>query len=119
MDTALMKEYGIDCEKSLANCMGSEDFMLKIYAMFLEDKGYCAAEAAIGARSQKALFAALHELKGVAGNAGFSALYEAVCPLVELTRRGECDWEAAGEMFSKVKTAYEKTMDGIKLALGN
>ncbi|MDD2648005.1 MAG: Hpt domain-containing protein [Eubacteriales bacterium] len=113
MDAVMLAEYGIDYEKALGSCMGNEAFLRKILTMYLDDVSFGTAESAFKKRDCAALFLAVHELKGVAGNAGFVGLYAAVLPLVELTRSGKCDWNKATELFENLKKAYERTIAGI------
>ena len=49
-------------------------------------------------------FMAAHTLKGIAGNLGFTALYEAVCVLVEFLRAGDLDGARAS--YAPAEAAY-------------
>lgn len=117
MDRALLKEYGIDYEQGLARCMGDADFFRMLLSMFLRDESFQRAKTACAAGDQKALFAAVHELKGASGTAALTALYDALTPFVELLRDGTADQREIDRLFGELEGVYQRTCEGVTRAL--
>ena len=118
MEAGELSAYGIDSVKGLKNCMDSESFYRQILSMFLDD-GCCAAvEAAYAAGDCGKLFAKLHELKGISGNAALTALYQATLPAVELVRGQDAVPDGARALLDAVQAAYARTCEGIRRYLG-
>ena len=111
MDKA--KDYGIDYERGVANCVGSEEFYEKILSMFLNDTSFARAKAAYEARDYAAMFSCMHELKGVSGNAALVGLYNAAIPLVEILRNGNADDAEVDKYFAAVEAGYNLTVEGV------
>ena len=117
MDKELLRQYGIDYDKGLSNCMGDVAFYKTLMGMFLDDDCFPRARAAYAQHDYATLFSCLHELKGVSGNAALTELYKAVVPLVELLRGGTSDDAAVDTLFSQADAAYQRACEGISLAL--
>ena len=117
MDKNLLAEHGIDYDKGVKNSMNDPEFFRMLLSMFLEDTCFPRARTAFAAKNQKELFSCMHELKGVSGNAALTGLYNTVGPLVELLRDGASDFEEVDRMFQSADAAYERTCEGIRLAL--
>ena len=114
MEKDMLAQYGIDYEKGLKNCMGNPIFYQKIMTMFLADTNFPRAKAAWEYQDQSVLFACLHELKGISGNAALTELYQATVPLLELTRKPNAPFDEVGKLFSAVERAYARACDGMK-----
>lgn len=117
MDSELLKDYGVDYDKGLKNCIGNEKFYKKILSMFLEDHCFLRAEDAFENWDQKELFSRMHELKGISGNAALVGLYDATLPLVELLRTGDVGREDSRVMFEAARAAYARACEGIALIM--
>lgn len=117
MDKGSLAKYGIDYDKGLANCMGDLGFFKVLLSMFLKDDCFPRAIEAHAAHDYKELFSCMHELKGVSGNAALMELYAAVLPLVEILRNGTDDTAEVDRLFSVAEAAYNRTCEGIELAV--
>ena len=111
--------YGIDYDKGLLNCMGDLVFFKTLLSMFLRDDCFARAKSAYAAGNQREMFACLHELKGVSGNAALVALYDAVAPIVEKLRCATPDEKELRELFVTAEAVYNRTCEGIRLAVGD
>lgn len=118
MNLKLLNDYGIDYETGLARCLNDEEFYGDLLRMFLDDDSMPLSRAAMARGDFKELFQDMHALKGACGNASLTALYEAVCPLVELLRAGCDDKESITALYATVEAAYERAKEGVSLALG-
>jgi len=66
--------------------LGSEAFLEKLIAKFMDDKNIVMLRQAIASGDAKAAFMAAHSLKGVALNLGFTRLAKSSSDLTELLR---------------------------------
>lgn len=117
MDAEQLLDYGIDYDKGLRNCMDNPVFYRKILSMFLQDQCFSQAKAAYEAENRKELFSRMHELKGISGNAGLFALYDATVPLVELLRKADGLPGEIKPLFDQAEQAYARACKGISLLL--
>lgn len=118
MDRTLLLQYGIDYDKGLINCMGDEAFFQTLLSMFLEDSCFSRGKDAYASKDYKEMFSCMHELKGASGKAALIELYKAVVPLVELLRVGDIQEDEVSRLYGEAEKAYQRTCDGIKLAIG-
>lgn len=114
MNTDILKRAGIDYDSGLDRFMGDAELYETVLAMFLDD---CSLQKAGDARAKgdyPAMFEAMHELKGVAGNEDMTDLYKASCELVELLRGGsDYDYAAIDRSFDEVSRSYAAAKAGI------
>lgn len=117
MDKELLKDYGIDFDKGLKNCIGDLTFYKRILSMFLDDQCFPKAKAAYMEGDKRELFSRMHELKGISGNAALAELYYTTIPLVELLRLDNSNPAEAEvkELFVAAEAAYNRTCEGIRL----
>lgn len=118
MDTALLKQGGIDYEKGVARFLGDHALYEEVLLTYLADNAFSRAEEAYDAKDYKALFACAHELKGTCGNLDITTVYQAACALVELLRDGNYIEAAIISAFASLKAAYMVAQDAIQLAAG-
>ena len=118
MDWDILTDTGIDYKTGIIRCMGDANFYEKILHLFLQDDSFLRAQEAFARGDHTELFNCLHELKGVCGNADLTALYTAICPLVELLRYGGAPADEIAQSFAQVEVAYAQMREGISLALG-
>ena len=102
---------GWDLNGTLRRFGGNEKLLERFVKKFPQDPTFGQLEDAVSRRDLKGVETAAHTLKGVAGNLGFTGLYEACAGLVAAVRAGEEEkvpplWEAA-------EAAYRTTVDGI------
>lgn len=116
MNKEVLISHGIDYEKGIQRCLDDEKFYEMILGMFLKDTSFERSRKAFEAKDYDMLFNTTHELKGVCGNADIKALYDEVCPLVELLRHKTGTEEEIDSQFKKVEEAYEKIKEGIEMA---
>ena len=115
MNSELLAGYGIDYEKGMRNCMGNAAFYRKILNMFLQDGCFARAKAACECGDYKELFNRVHELKGVSGNTGLIALYQATVLLLDLLRMENGAEEDIKRLFAEVEAAYGRAREGAAL----
>jgi HPt (histidine-containing phosphotransfer) domain-containing protein len=84
-----LAESGSDTKSALNRFMGQQDFYGKFLVKFLDDDNYSKIAPAFNANDSDASLMAVHTLKGVSGNLGFTALYEATSNTVSLIRAGK------------------------------
>ena len=87
----------------------------RFIALFLEDKSFETLKGSIAAGDRAAAFSAAHTLKGVSGNVGLTALYEASSALTEALRKpGEGVSESEKSLFEEVEKKYAVTESAIR-----
>ncbi len=89
-----------------------DERIAKYVVKFLEDPTYQMLCEAREAGDDKAVFLAIHTLKGVSQNLGFGRLYEASYEMTEAVRGGVPLKEES--LFEAVRDAYCETIDVIK-----
>lgn len=89
-----------------------EERITKYIVKFLEDETFEALCEARKAEDHETVFRAIHTLKGVSQNLGFTKLYQASDAMTEAVRGGVKLQNE--ELFEKVKMAYSETIDVIK-----
>ncbi|MGN0346977.1 MAG: Hpt domain-containing protein [Lachnospiraceae bacterium] len=81
-----------------------EDLVEHFALNFLQDRTYKELEKAIMAKDVEASFRAAHNLKGVAGNLGFSELFRVSSDLTEQLRPKPAEVDIC--LFQKVREQY-------------
>lgn len=89
-----------------------DERIAKYVVKFLEDPTYQMLCEAREAGDDKAVFLAIHTLKGVSQNLGFGRLYEASYEMTEAVRGGVKLQDES--LFEAVRDAYCETIDVIK-----
>lgn len=117
MNKELLEQYGIDYNTGLEQSMGDEDFYKMILSMFLKDTCYARAKEAYLGKDYTKLFDALHELRGVSGNAALIKLYNITAEFVENLRFKDGIDEEIDCLFAKFEAVYKKTCEGINLII--
>lgn len=104
-----LTELGADTEGALRRFMNNEEFYERFLLKFKDDRTFDGIGPALEAGDTEAAFMAAHTLKGIAGNLGFTALYDAVCAMVEFLRAGDLD--GARRACGPVDAAYRAVID--------
>ena len=108
------EQMGADFEDVLSR-LRNEALIRKFVCKFLDDKSIGDLKRAMEAGNQKEAFLAVHTLKGVAQNLGFTPLYEAGDGLTELLRPGHTVIaQEAKAGLEAVEAAYEKTAGAVR-----
>lgn len=94
------------------NRLTKEERIAKYVVKFLEDTTFDALCEARKAEDHEAVFRAIHTLKGVSQNLGFSKLYEACHEMTEAVRGGVKLEEEA--LFDRVESEYKATISVIR-----
>ena len=113
MDLTVLGKYGIDYKDGILRCMNDEEFFVRMLMMFPDDSSFERAGKSLLCRNYRAMFEALHELKGACGNVAMTELFDAVTPLVELLRSGCEDESVIVPMYVRVEEAYTRAIAGI------
>lgn len=103
----VLKSFGVDYAATMSRFMGNQEMYLRLLNRFPEDNNTELLGKALEQGDKEAAFAAAHTLKGVAGNLGLTALYDAASVIVEPLRRRE-EREDYSEMYQKVKVEFER-----------
>jgi len=76
MDTLLLMNANIDCEKGIARCMGNEALYARLIGRMIDDTNMERACACLEQQDYEGVYARLHELKGVSGNLGMLRVFD-------------------------------------------
>ena len=101
----LYTEIGGNYENMLER-FGKEERIRKFVLLFLRDGSYTQFLEAMEYKDVKSAFRAIHTLKGVCLNLGFSSLYEIVNMMTEALRAE--DMEEGEKMMPELTSVYEK-----------
>ena len=101
---------GGDYEDTVSRLM-NEQIVRKFVNAFLKDKSYNEFFENYDAHNNEAAFRAIHTLKGLSINLGFSVLSDASVAVTEALRDGKND--VTDEMLDELKSAYKLTCDAI------
>lgn len=101
---------GGDYEDTVSRLM-NEQIVRKFVNAFLKDKSYNEFFKNYDAHNNEAAFRAIHTLKGLSFNLGFSVLSDASVAVTEALRDGKND--VTNEMLEELKSAYKLTCDAI------
>ena len=88
-DARLMRkiiEYGADESGINDRFMGNAELYISCLREFVDEPNFGLLEDALTRKDDEAAFEAAHALKGLSGNLGATACYEAICALVETLR---------------------------------
>ena len=94
----------VNPEDVLHRFANNEAMLAKFLKKFLDDKTYQDLTLAVEEKDWETTFRAAHTLKGLAGNFGFSQLFELSSAVVERYRAQ--DYDAIPEWFSKLQVCY-------------
>lgn len=117
MKTEILYDCGIDVGSGVARCMGDADFYVKILTVFINDKTFSRAKAALEKEDSKTLYESIHELRGVCGNLEMNELYRLLTPLAELLKGEHPDMKSAARLMSEAEAGYNHVCKGIKAFL--
>ena len=84
--TERLEAYGADVPRVMDRFAGDEELYRSCLGILMEDPGFARLGEALEAGRYDEAFREAHTLKGVVGNMGLPALFEAVCQLVEALR---------------------------------
>jgi HPt (histidine-containing phosphotransfer) domain-containing protein len=101
-----LKDHGADVEGALNRFVGSTELYEKFLMLMPEDENFSQIAPAMEKGDHEAELTAVHTLKGVSGNLGLTALYEACSSMVALIRAGSFDEAEAS--YAGVKAAYDE-----------
>lgn len=107
-----LKAYGCDTDAALERFLGNEGMYAKFLTRFLEDPSFAEIKPALDIGDEDSAFKSTHTLKGVAGNLGFTGLYEISADMVEKFRAGV--HEAAWARYDELQQEYSKICDIIR-----
>lgn len=83
--------YGCDTATAMSRFLNNEDMYVRFLGKFLEDPSFAQIKPAMDAGDMTEMFSAVHTVKGVAGNLGFSPLYDIAAYMVDEYRAGHID----------------------------
>ena len=105
-----LKAYGANTEEGLKRCMNMEPFYLKIVGMILADGNFAKLQAAMASGDAAGAFEAAHALKGAAGNAALTPIFEPASALSERLRgKADAPMDAqCAALAAEVQAQYER-----------
>lgn len=103
--------FGGDYEGVTAR-MPDEEFVAEFLNMFLEDESYPMLKEAMEEKDAEAAFRAVHSLKGICQNFGYTRLYQSSCELTELLRGGSM--EGTKQAMLQVDEDYRQMVEAIR-----
>ena len=97
---------GVNIREGVARFAGNDALYQKFLFKFLDDPSYAQLQDAVAAKNWEAALSAAHTLKGVSGNLGMDALFNASAKVVSLLREGN----PAGALtaYETLKNSYEE-----------
>lgn len=106
-----LRDAGINVDEVMERFCGNEGLFLKILKKFNYDKSFSDLKNALASGDMENATAHVHTLKGVAGNLGMTALFDASLSL-EMVLRGKEDGDRR-ELFTKLSDIYAKVADAV------
>ena len=103
--------FGGDYDGVMAR-MPDEKFVAEFLEMFLEDECYPMLKEAMEEKNVEAAFRAIHSLKGICQNFGYTKLFRSSSNLTELLRGGSL--EGAEQPMLQVDKDYQQMIEVIK-----
>lgn len=103
-----LNAYGANTREGLNRCLNNEPFYLNMVGMALEDKNFDALKTAMDARDVRAVYAAVHALKGVTGNVALTPIYEPACALTELLRGKDAMADGCDALVEQIMIERER-----------
>ena len=103
--------FGGDYDGVMAR-MPDEKFVAEFLGMFLEDECYPMLKEALEAKNAEAAFQAVHSLKGICQNFGYTKLFQSSSNLTELLRGGSM--EGTEQSMLQVDEDYRRMIEIIK-----
>lgn len=116
MDQALLTHAGIDCEKGIERCIGNVALYAQLLGGYPEEAAMTEARRALAEQSYEALYAHLHEIKGVSGNLGIDHVFELTSAMLRQLRSQQ--YEGLPLYFERLAAAHESAVAAIHAALG-
>lgn len=102
--------FGGDYDGVMAR-MPDEEFVAEFLGMFLEDECYPMLKKALEEKNVAEAFRAVHSLKGICQNFGYTRLFQSSNDLTELLRTGSMD--GAEELMLQVDEDYRQMIEAI------
>ena len=84
-----LNRFGADTKDGMSRCLNNEDMYLRLVVKALDNPNYDRLSSAVAAGDKKAVFEAVHAIKGMMGNLGLTPLYELSSEMTELLRAGK------------------------------
>ena len=117
MDKNILIAHGINYDKGLNRFMDDKELYDSTLLLFLEDKTMKQADKALKDGDYSALFEAMQAFKGLTGNLDITDCYILSGDIVEMLRpQKEINKELLSSRYQELKDAYNKAIEGIKLA---
>lgn len=107
------KSIGSDYNNTVARMCGKESILEKFVRKFAADPTYSSLVSSFENGDMETAFRMAHTLKGVCLNLGFTKLQESSSELTEALRNKDAIADNAAELFERVKTDYEMTLNAI------
>lgn len=104
--------YQWNIEETRRRFSNNEMLLRKFLQKFPSDQTFHKLEEAVKQEDYAAIETAAHTLKGVAGNLGFTALYDQSAALVLAVRQKEL--EQIEPLFRQIETEYQRVLTAMK-----
>lgn len=106
-----LQDAGVDTQDALARFMGNAALYERFLLKFPNDPNFGQVGPALEQGDLDRALTAAHTLKGVAGNLGMTALFQACTQLVDLLRAGQPD--AARAAYPALASAYQSVIQAL------
>ncbi|MCQ2496366.1 MAG: Hpt domain-containing protein [Lachnospiraceae bacterium] len=107
-----LSEHGCDIEGTMKRFMGKRELYCRCLCSFITDETMNEIEDAFGKAHIRQLAEAVHRMKGISGNLGFSVLHTITSDMTTLFRADRHE-EAVGKM-PELREAYKAIMTILK-----
>ena len=102
--------------KSVYERLGNNERLVEhFFQRFAQDSSFAALKEAHEKQNQEAAFRAVHTLKGICINLGFTNLYQVCSDLTETLRNGKPDLEVEEQLYQKVEQEYHRVIEKIEM----
>lgn len=114
MDIAVkqkLENSGFDVDGALARFVNNESLYMMFMKKFPNDENYAKIEGELQAENYDDAYAAVHALKGVAGNLGINEVFDISVRLLALMKNKESETDLktkAMDIYAELKVAFEK-----------
>lgn len=112
METNMMMEVGkyVDLSDATERFMSNEGMFKKYLFRFPGENDFEELFRLLEEEKKEEAFSVAHTMKGVVSNLGLQFVYQAICPVSDLLKKGLQPEEEAVE---RLKQAYEETIQAI------
>ena len=115
LNAEILIQGGIAFDKGVSRFLDDRALYESVLIAFLDDKTFAEASEAFVKRDLKALYIAVHTLKGASGTMDMTDLYRATCDMTDTLRATEApDEDKLVWQYAEISGAYERVVKAIR-----